>query len=217
MIKLIYSVLAFAILYKITDPNLKNVFNFSDRYFMTIIPGYTKSYLNNKWNYELDNLENVELSYSFLEKINYVVNDYNNTEQCRYNLLLNGKKYRVAGVFELSNRIRDDLKLNKPIKYYRTTFQKIAVELVDQLPKKYVPYKIAIAEKNIREGILVSGIEKNIAFIIRLLRHKIKSIKFTDKELDYDGVEFSLEEEKIINYDFDNWNIIHDYTVDTLN
>ena len=73
MFKLVYSVLFFAAIYKLTDPNLKNVFNFSDRFIMNIIPNYTSNFLTNKWNYELDKMNNIELSYSLLEKINYVV------------------------------------------------------------------------------------------------------------------------------------------------
>ena len=106
MLKLISTIIVFFVIYKITDPNLRNVFNFSDRYIMSIVPEYTETYINNKWNHELDPINKLEISYNFLQKINNLVYDYNNTKQCRYILYINGNKHRLATVLPLTNSIK---------------------------------------------------------------------------------------------------------------
>lgn len=216
MFKLITSILFLLIAFKITDPNLRNVFNFSDRFLMSVVPGYTSNYLNNKWNYELDKLKDVELSYYSLEKINYFVNDFNISGQCRYTLFLSGEKYRIASVLEINKGIKEYYKIYKSLESHPIRYQNIATYMVDQIPEDYVVYKISIVKKENKYGVLVAAIEKNMAFIIRLLRDKLRGIKFTDKKLDYDGMIFSLKDNINHNYKFNSWSFIKDFTVEEL-
>ena len=169
MIKFISYIFIFLVLYKITDPNVENIFNFSDRYFMSIVPNYTHRYLANKWSYEINKMDKLDLSYNFLEKINYIVNDYNDTKVCRNTLFLEGRKHRIATVYPLNNILKKYFNIYKSLEYHNLKFQLIATKLVDQMPSTHIVYKISIVKKGDEEGILVSGIEKNTAFVLNLI------------------------------------------------
>ena len=95
----------------------------SDRVKMHILSNYASNYINNKWNNDLDNLSDIKITYNFLDDINYVVHDYNNTNQCRYNLLLNGQKFRIGSVLEITNKARRRLNMYKSLKYHPIYFQ----------------------------------------------------------------------------------------------
>lgn len=218
MLKLIASVLFTLILFKISDPNLYNVFNFSDRYLMRIYPKYTETYLNNKWNNDLNKLDSLDLSYNFVQRVNNITlsYEYNKTNESKYTLLLEGKKYRVSTVLEMNNNIKKYYSIYRKLKYHTLRYQTIATYLVDQLPSKYVIYKIGIVKKGNKSGILVAGIEKNMAYVLRLIRPKLKAIKFTNKELGIDGVEFNLNNNLLNDYKFNSWIFEEEFTVDSL-
>lgn len=219
MYKLIGTIIFYLVIYKITDPNLKNVFNFSDRYIMSVVPEYIETYINNRWNYDLDSMNELEISYDFYHKINNLVDDYNSTKQCRHILYINGKKHRLATVLPLTDSIKKKIGIYKSVEKHPIRIQKILVDIIDQLPKSHVIYKVGIVKKDRLDGLFVAGIEKNVAFLSKILRDKLVSIVFTHADLGHYGLDIDIidkykEVEPLV---FKNWKINNDIMIDIFN